>query len=161
MARPARRNRATTNLRRVSAWVSARARNDRAPFLIDDFKAAARDKLGRHLAELIDVRSFATMAMFHEDEWIGNLILIRHEVRPFEAKQAPILQAFADQAAIALSSAQAHEAMAKQAERLRMLHEIDRAIITETAPVAIAEAVLWRLRDLLGVPRAIMADDFC
>ncbi len=46
--------------------------------------------------------------------------------------------------------------MTKQAERLRLLHEIDRAIITETAPVAIAEAALWRLRDLLGVPRAIV-----
>ncbi len=34
--------------------------------------------------------------------------------------------------------------------------EYDRAIITEQAPVAIAEAVLWRLRDLLGVPRAIV-----
>jgi hypothetical protein len=59
-------------------------------------------------------------------------------------------------AAIALSTAQTQEAVAKQAERLRILHEIDLAIITETAPVAIAEAVLWRLRDLLGVPRAIV-----
>jgi signal transduction histidine kinase/HAMP domain-containing protein len=40
--------------------------------------------------------------------------------------------------------------------RLTILHEIDLAIIAETAPVAIAEAVLWRLRDLLGVPRAIV-----
>jgi signal transduction histidine kinase/HAMP domain-containing protein len=41
-------------------------------------------------------------------------------------------------------------------ERLAMLHDIDLAIIAETAPAAIAEAVLWRLRDLLGVPRAIV-----
>ena len=41
-------------------------------------------------------------------------------------------------------------------ERLAILHDIDVAIIAETAPVAIAEAVLWRLRDLLGVPRAIV-----
>jgi signal transduction histidine kinase/CheY-like chemotaxis protein len=91
-----------------------RARNDRAPFLIDDFRAAARDKLGRRLAELNDVRSFATMALFHDDEWIGNINLIRHEVRPFEAKQAPILQAFADQAAIAVANARLFHQLEEQ-----------------------------------------------
>jgi signal transduction histidine kinase len=50
----------------------------------------------------------------------------------------------------------ARETLAKQAERLHILHEIDRAIITEKAPVAIAETVLGRLKDLLGVPRAIV-----
>ena len=49
-----------------------RARNDRAPFFLDDFRARARDELGVRLGRQIDVRSFATMAMFHEDEWIGN-----------------------------------------------------------------------------------------
>jgi two-component system phosphate regulon sensor histidine kinase PhoR len=44
----------------------------------------------------------------------------------------------------------------KYAERLKLLHEIDQAIITAAEPVAIAEAVLPRLRDLLGVPRAIV-----
>jgi signal transduction histidine kinase len=87
---------------------------------------------------------------------IGVLSVGGPTPRIFTESEVALLQAFADQAAIALSSAQAQEAMAKQAERLRMLHEIDRAIITETAPVAIAEAVLWRLRDLLGVPRAIV-----
>ncbi|MFI5328886.1 MAG: GAF domain-containing protein, partial [Candidatus Rokuibacteriota bacterium] len=72
--------------------------------------------------------------------------------RVFAEREVALLQAFADQAAIALSTAQTQEAVTKQAARLRILHEIDRAIITETAPVAIAEAVLWRLRDLLGVP---------
>ena len=51
---------------------------------------------------------------------------------------------------------QAQEALVKSAERLKILHEIDRALIAEEAPVAIAEAALRRLRDLLGVPRAIV-----
>lgn len=51
---------------------------------------------------------------------------------------------------------QAQASLARYAERLRILHEIDAAIITNTEPVAIAEAVLVRLRDLLGVPRAIV-----
>jgi hypothetical protein len=53
-----------------------------------------------------------------------------------------------------LKSAQA--ALAKHAERLRILHEIDQAVVAEKAPVAIAEAVVQALRNLLGVPRAIV-----
>jgi GAF domain-containing protein len=48
------------------------------------------------------------------------------------------------------------EALAKHAERLRILHEIDQAVVAEKAPVAIAEAVVQPLRNLLGVPRAIV-----
>jgi light-regulated signal transduction histidine kinase (bacteriophytochrome) len=37
-----------------------------------------------------------------------------------------------------------------------MLHEIDRAVLDEADPEAIAAAVVQRLRELLGVPRAIV-----
>lgn len=47
-------------------------------------------------------------------------------------------------------------ALARSSERLQLLHEIDRALIAAKAPSEIAEAVLPRLRDLLGVPRAIV-----
>ena len=50
----------------------------------------------------------------------------------------------------------AQEALAKHAERLRIVHEIDRAIIAAEAPQAIAGAVIRPLRELLGVPRAIV-----
>src|SRR6266849_7242295 len=50
----------------------------------------------------------------------------------------------------------AEASLAESTERLTILHEIDRALIAEEAPVAIAEAALRRLRDLLGVPRAIV-----
>ena len=76
--------------------------------------------------------------------------------RAFSEREIALLQSFADQAAIAINNAQTQEALAKQAERLRILHEIDRALIAEQAPVAIAEAVVFPLRDLLGVPRVIV-----
>ena len=50
----------------------------------------------------------------------------------------------------------AQEALAKQAERLRIVHQIDRAIIAAEAPQAIAGAVIRPLRELLGVARAIV-----
>jgi signal transduction histidine kinase len=51
---------------------------------------------------------------------------------------------------------QAQAALARHAERLRIVHEIDRAIIAAEAPQAIAGAVIRPLRELLGVPRAIV-----
>jgi signal transduction histidine kinase/ActR/RegA family two-component response regulator len=76
--------------------------------------------------------------------------------RAFTEREVALLQAFADQAATAIHNAQTQEALARQAERLRILHQVDRALITEQAPVAIAEAVVTPLRDLLGVPRVIV-----
>jgi Cache domain/GAF domain/HAMP domain len=51
---------------------------------------------------------------------------------------------------------QAGVGLRRYAERLRILHEIDRALIAQEAPEAIAGAVLRPLRELLGVPRAIV-----
>jgi signal transduction histidine kinase len=42
------------------------------------------------------------------------------------------------------------------AERLAILHEVDRGLINNQTPETIAEAALRPLRDLLGVPRAIV-----
>ncbi|HUQ24642.1 MAG TPA: MASE4 domain-containing protein [Burkholderiales bacterium] len=56
--------------------------------------------------------------------------------------------------------ARAHEgaqsALARSAERLRILHEIDQAMIAEKPTEAIAAAVIQPLRELLGVSRAIV-----
>src|SRR3989475_4737033 len=44
----------------------------------------------------------------------------------------------------------------RDAERLAILHQVDGGMIREEPPAAIAEAALRPLRDLLGVPRAIV-----
>jgi signal transduction histidine kinase len=76
--------------------------------------------------------------------------------RAFTDAEVALLQTFADHAATALNNARTQAALVKSAERLRILHEIDRALIAEESPRAIAEAVLSRLRDLLSVTRAIV-----
>jgi PAS domain S-box-containing protein len=48
------------------------------------------------------------------------------------------------------------ESLARHAERLRILRQIDRAVASEEAPDAIAAAVIRPLRALLAVPRAIV-----
>ncbi len=51
---------------------------------------------------------------------------------------------------------QAQAELARYAERLRILHEIDQALMAATAPAAVAQAALRRLRPLLGAPRAVV-----
>jgi signal transduction histidine kinase/HAMP domain-containing protein len=51
---------------------------------------------------------------------------------------------------------QAEAARQRAVERLELLHQIDRALIAEESPEAIAGAALVPLRELLGVPRAIV-----
>jgi len=51
---------------------------------------------------------------------------------------------------------QAEAASRHQAERLAILHEIDRGLLAAETPAAIAEMTLGRVRELLGVPRAIV-----
>jgi PAS domain S-box-containing protein len=50
----------------------------------------------------------------------------------------------------------AQETLAKYTERLRILREMDRAFLAGEGPAAIAAAVLGPLRQLLGVPRAVV-----
>lgn len=50
----------------------------------------------------------------------------------------------------------ARRSLASHAERLRILHEIDGAVLVGETPEAIAAAVVGPLRELLGVPRAIV-----
>jgi signal transduction histidine kinase len=52
--------------------------------------------------------------------------------------------------------ARTHRMLARSAERLRILHSLERAVAAEQPPEAIAAAVIQPLRELLGVPRAIV-----
>jgi PAS domain S-box-containing protein len=52
---------------------------------------------------------------------------------------------------------QTQQALRQYAERLAILHEIDTAVIAAETPLAIAEPAIRRLRELLGVPRAIVS----
>ena len=52
--------------------------------------------------------------------------------------------------------ARAHRMLARNTERLRLLRQLERAVAEEQAPEAMAAAVIQPLRELLGVPRAIV-----
>ncbi len=97
------------------SYANVRARDRRWPVFIDDFDAVARDPVARDLAARFGAaHSFASIALFLEDEWLGNLNVFRSEVRPFDPEIGKILQAFADQAAIAVANARLFQQLEEQ-----------------------------------------------
>lgn len=61
------------------------------------------DSLRRATADLGGARSFLAIPMIHRDNLIGAFTIYRQEVKPFGEDELDLLQAFSDQAAIALT----------------------------------------------------------
>jgi signal transduction histidine kinase/ActR/RegA family two-component response regulator len=129
------------------------------PVWTEDFRADTRFRTDPEIAErngAVGIVSGLAVPLRVAGRVVGVLSVGNPMPRVFTDREVGLLEAFADQAAVAITNAQAQAALARQAERLRILHEIDRALIAQQAPVAIAEAVVEPLRELLGVPRVIV-----
>ena len=108
--------------------VTLEARDRRAPALIDDLMAVTDDPVLAGLREGGIAGSLVSIPLFHDDAWIGNINLVRHEVRPFERAQVAVLQTFADQAAIAIANA-------------RLFNDLDAALEQQTASAEIMRVI--------------------
>jgi GAF domain-containing protein/CheY-like chemotaxis protein len=118
--------------------INRRARDAREPVFLDDFQQV-RDSVGMEVArDLPHLHSFASVALMLDDEWIGSLNLSRTDVRPFDPKVAPIMQAFADQAAIAVANA-------------KLFNDLDAALERQTAMTDVLDAVSTARFDLQPV----------
>ena len=130
------------------AGVNLKARDQRSPVFVDDFTAFMRkrnDPIGMPYVEEHAVGSFVTIALFHDDEWIGNINLNRTEVDPFDPKVGPILQAFADQAVLAIQNADLFHEL-EQRNR-----EVKAALEQQTAVGAVLQTISRSAFDLRAV----------
>jgi len=100
----------------------------RSPVFIDDILPALDGDPLRDKTTQSGVRSVATIALFSDDEWIGNINLGRQDVRPFDRATGTVLQAFADHAAIAVANA-------------KLFNDLDAALERQTAMSDVLEAV--------------------
>jgi signal transduction histidine kinase/ActR/RegA family two-component response regulator len=132
-----------------------RAAAEGRPVWTEDIRIDARFELDPHARERGIVAGLA-VPLRVAAKVIGVVSVGSPTPRAFTKAEIALLETFADQAAVAINNAQTQEALAKQTERLRILHEIDRGLIAEQSPDAIAAAALRPLRELLGVPRAIV-----
>ena len=143
----------------AGAGLIGRAAVEGRPMWTSDIRSDVRFELNPEIRErnaAVGIIAGLAVPLRVAGKVIGVLSVGSPTPRAFTEAEVALLQSFADQAAVAINNAQTQEALAKQAERLKILHEIDRGLMAEQAPVAIAEAALRPLRDLLGVPRAIV-----
>lgn len=107
------------------------------------------------------VRSHASAPIRLKAEVIGFLNLDSSRPDFFTPTHAERLQAFADQAAVALQNAWFYTQTEQQAKRLQILHEIDQAILAAQPPQVTVQAALRRLRQLIPCHRvSVMLFDF-
>lgn len=77
------------------------------------------DPLRQATADLGGARSFLAIPMIHRDNLIGAFTIYRQEVKPFTDDELTLLQAFSDQAAIALTITRLID------DRTKLLKEIE------------------------------------
>ena len=80
-----------------------------------------------------------------DGEWIGQINMSRTEVRPFDEKQAAILQTFADQAAIAIRNA-------------GLFNDLEEALQLQTATSEVLALISEHPGDLTTVLEGILAN---
>ena len=132
----------------AEAGVNLKARDRRSPVFVDDFGAfvsTRNDPVGMSFSQVgneVLHTSFATVALMQDDEWLGNLNLSRDRVDPFDPKFGPVLQSFADQAAIAIANARLFNDLGAALEREHAVSDILRIIGTAPGDAhAVFEAI--------------------
>ena len=101
----------------VGQRLPARGPDYRSPIFIDDVQARFPELGSR-------VRSSISVGMFVDDQHFGQINVNRFEVRPFEPRHGRIVQAFAEQAAIAISNA---NLFSRLEEQTRLAQEANEA----------------------------------
>ena len=100
-----------TGYRPTARTVSGRAMLERRTVTVDDLAEAVKDEF----PDAVEVqartgqRSGLTTPLLSKGEPIGLLALHRYEVRPFSEQQVALVEAFADQAVVAIENARLFE----------------------------------------------------
>ena len=106
------------------------------------------DSMRRHLSE----RSTAMLAvpLRSRGRTIGALYVGDEGPRAFSDAEVDLLQAFADQAAVALENARLYQEATRQAQRTMALARVGRKLTESLDATVVADAVAASIRELLG-----------
>src|SRR5262249_25816006 len=116
--------------------IGGRAVIERRLIHVEDLQAEELEyPEGSAFAKRLGHRTTLSVPLLREGTAIGNIQLLRNEVRPFSDKQIALLQIFADQAVIAIENARlfdevqarTHE-LTQSVEELRALGEVSQAV---------------------------------
>jgi two-component system, NtrC family, sensor kinase len=112
----------------TSRSASVRAYFDHATIHIEDMCLADDLPVSQVFARHLSMRTYLGVPMLSHGEQIGAIAVNRFEVRPFTDRQIALLEAFADQAVIAIENARLFEELQDRVGELQALGEVGQAV---------------------------------
>jgi diguanylate cyclase (GGDEF)-like protein/excisionase family DNA binding protein len=128
------------SLDRSADTVGVRALNERRPYAmqVDDAEVGA---LGSSYAAE-GIHTVCLVPLVGGDEPLGLLGLYHRQRRTWPEEEVALVQAFADQAAVAIQNARLYRSVAAQAARMRSIQDLSARLNRLTDVRAIAEAIV-------------------
>ena len=133
--------------------VAGRAIVDRRAVWVDDWDAAAEREFPEAVAvaRRVGVDPLLLAApLLREDSSIGAIVIRRLERKPFTEKQVRLLQAFADQAVIAIENARLFQAVQDRVRELQALGEVGQAVSSSLELQQVLATIVSRAVELSG-----------
>jgi two-component system, NtrC family, sensor kinase len=137
-----------------------RAILDRKRVIVDDIQLVAESEYPDvlDLLKLNTVRSCAEIPLLSEGKPLGNLAVLRAEVRPFTDAEVALLETFADQAVIAIENVRLFTELQEKNRALTAAHaQVTEALEQQTATSEILRAISASPTDLQGVLDTVAA----
>ena len=134
-------------LYRDSDTIGNRALQERRPYTMDVELSAEIGKMGEHyLAD--GIRTVCLVPLVGADEPLGLLGLYHKQPRTWPQEEVALVQAFADQAAVAIQNARLYRSVAAQAARMRSIQDLSSRLNRLTDVRAIGEAIVAEAKAL-------------
>ncbi|HNT54597.1 MAG TPA: diguanylate cyclase [Anaerolineaceae bacterium] len=135
----------------INSPAMRQAAENRRPFILSDATTFVRQSGSEHMQW---VRSLATIPIQHQGVVIGFINLQSATPNAFLLSQADTLQAYANQAALALQNARLFETVQENAHRLSILNEISRIAISAPSLETLLDGLANRVQSLFGMDAA-------
>ena len=108
----------------------------------------------RALAEQFGIRSLLMMPLIYQQECLGSISLHQCDCeRSWTTSEVALVQAIADQCAIAIHQAKIFQQVQQQAQREQLLNQISRTLNSSLNPDYILQEIVERTGECFGVDR--------
>ncbi len=135
----------------------AHVMESKKPWITEDaVQDEQRSPEGRSLCEKYDIHGSAAIPLLANNRSIGVLNLLDRRIRLFTEDEVSLLQAFADQAALALEKARLLNEAETERERLVALNDVVNDLATTLDFEAVSQKIADSARSLIGARIAII-----